>query len=39
VDGKARVIVAHTLTQSTSNQDQLTALLDGIEANLGAKAK
>ena len=33
------MIVAHTLTQSTSYQDQLTALLDGIEANLGARPK
>ena len=39
VDGEAQVIVAHTLTQSTSDQDQLTVLLDGIEANLGAKPK
>lgn len=39
VDGQAQVIVAHALTQSTSDQDQLTVLLDGIEANLGAKPK
>lgn len=39
VDGKEQIIVAHTLTQSTSDQDQLTALIDGIEANLGAKPK
>src|SRR5262249_52269497 len=39
VDGKALIIVAHTLTQSTSDQDQLTALLDGIEANLGARPR
>jgi transposase len=37
VDGEAQVIVAHAITQSTSDQDQLTVLLDGIEANLGAK--
>jgi transposase len=39
VDGKAQVIVAHAITQSTSDQDQLTVLLDGIEANLGARPK
>jgi transposase len=39
VDAQAQVIVAHTLTQSTSDQDQLTALIDGIEANLGARPK
>ena len=39
VDGEAQVIVAHAITQSTSDQDQLTVLLDGIEANLGAKPK
>ena len=39
VDGEAQVIVAHALTQSTSDQDQLTVLIDGIEANLGAKPK
>jgi transposase len=39
VDGEAQVIVAHTLTQSTSDQDQLTALIDGIEANLGARPR
>jgi transposase len=39
VDGEAQIIVAHALTQSTSDQDQLTVLIDGIEANLGAKPK
>ena len=39
VDGEAQVIVAHALTQSTSDQDQLTVLVDGIEANLGARPK
>jgi hypothetical protein len=39
VDGKAQVIVAHTLTQSTSDQDQLTVLVDAIEANLGTRPK
>jgi transposase len=39
VDGTAQVIVAHAITQSTSDQDQLTVLLDGIEANLGARPK
>jgi transposase len=39
VDGEAQVIVAHAITQSTSDQDQLTVLLDGIEANLGARPK
>jgi transposase len=39
VDGEAQIIVAHTLAQSTSDQDQLTALIDGIEANLGARPK
>jgi transposase len=39
VDAQAQVIVAHALTQSTSDQDQLTVLLDGIKANLEAKPK
>jgi len=39
VDGEAQVIVAHAITQSTSDQDQLTVLLDGTKANLGAKPK
>jgi transposase len=37
VDGEAQVIVAHGLTSSTSDQDQLVALIDGIEKNLGRK--
>jgi transposase len=37
VDGEAQVIVAHGLTQSASDQDQLAALIDGIEANLGRR--
>ena len=39
VDGEAQIIVAHGLTQSTSDHDQLVGLVDGIEANLGAKPK
>jgi transposase len=39
VDGTAQVIVAHTLTQSMSDQGQLTVLVDAIEANLGARPK
>ena len=39
VDAKAQVIVAHALTSSQSDQEQLTVLLDGIEANLGRKPK
>jgi len=35
VDSTAQVIVAHGLVASQSDHDQLTALLDGIEANLG----
>jgi transposase len=37
VDGKAQIIVEHGLTPSTSDQDQLVALVDGIEKNLGRK--
>ena len=37
VDGQAQIIVAHGLTTSTSDQDQLVALVDGIENNLGRK--
>jgi hypothetical protein len=33
------VIVAHTLTQSMSDQGQLTVLVDAIEATLGARPK
>jgi transposase len=35
VDGAHQVIVAQTLTDSSSDQAQLTPLLDGIRANLG----
>jgi hypothetical protein len=35
VDGGHQVIVAQTLTESSSDQDQLAPLLDGIRANLG----
>jgi len=37
VDGEAQIIVAHGLTHSTSDQDQLVPLIDGIEDNLGRK--
>ena len=39
VDAKAQIIVAHGLTQSMSDQDQLAPLVDGIEKNLGRKPK
>lgn len=39
VDAKAQVIVAHGLTSSMSDHGQLVGLIDGIEANLGAKPK
>jgi hypothetical protein len=39
VDGTAQIIVAHGLTASMSDQHQLVPLIDGIEANLGAKPK
>src|SRR5262245_31792762 len=39
VDGTAQIIVAHGLTPSMSDQHQLVPLIDGIEANLGAKPK
>jgi Transposase DDE domain len=35
VDGEKQVIVAHTLTNSSSDQAQLAPLLDGTRANLG----
>jgi transposase len=35
VDGEAQIIVAQTLTNSSSDQAQLAPLLDGIRANLG----
>lgn len=37
VDGTAQIIVAHSLTPSMSDHDQLVPLLDEIEANLGRK--
>jgi transposase len=39
VDAKAQIIVAHGLTQSMSDHDQLGPLLDGIEENLGRQPK
>jgi transposase len=39
VDGKAQIIVAHGLTPSMSDQNQLVPLIDGIEDNLGRKPK
>jgi transposase len=39
VDAKAQIIVAHGLTHSMSDQDQLVPLLDAIEDNLGRKPK
>jgi Transposase DDE domain len=39
VDSTAQVIVAHTLTQSMSDQGQLAVLVDAIDANLGARPK
>ena len=39
VDAKAQIIVAHGLTASQSDQDQLEGLIDGTEANLGARPK
>lgn len=39
VDGHAQVIVAHGLTASTSDRDQLVPLVDGIEDNLGRTPK
>lgn len=35
VDGDHQIILAHTLTNSPSDQGQLSPLLDGIKANLG----
>lgn len=37
VDGQAQVIVAHGLVASTSDQDQLVVLIDGIKGNLGRR--
>jgi transposase len=39
VDANAQIIVAHGLTQSMSDQDQLVPLMDGIKDNLGRKPK
>ena len=39
VDAGAQIIVAHGLTQSMSDQDQLVPLIDEIKANLGRKPK
>ena len=39
VDGQAQIIVAHGLTSSMSDHGQMVGLIDGIEANLGAKPK
>jgi hypothetical protein len=39
VDAKAQIIVAHGLTASMSDHGQLVGLIDGIQANLGAKPK
>jgi transposase len=39
VDAEAQIIVAHGLTHSTSDQDQLVPLVDGIADNLGRKPK
>ena len=35
VDGAAQIIVAHSLTQSMSDHDQLVPLIDGIKDMLG----
>ena len=39
VDGTAQIIVSHGLIQTTSDHGQVVPLVDGIEANLGAKPK
>src|SRR6266568_3217466 len=39
VDGGAQIIVAHSLTPSTSDQDQLVPIIDGIQDNLGRRPK
>jgi len=39
VDAGAQIIVAHSLTHSMSDQDQLVPLIDGIKDNLGRKPK
>ena len=39
VDAKRQIIVAHALTDSTSDQGQLEPLIDAIEANLGRRPR
>ena len=39
VDAQAQIIVAQSLANSMSDQDQLVPLIDGIEDNLGRKPK
>jgi transposase len=39
VDAAAQIIVAHSLTHSMSDQDQLVPLVDGIKDNLGRKPR
>lgn len=39
VDGAAQIIVAHSLTASMSDHDQLVPLIDGITDNLGRNPK
>lgn len=39
VDGRAQIIVAHSLTPSMSDQSQLAPLVDAIKDNLGRKPK
>jgi transposase len=39
VDAEAQIIVAHGLTPSMSDQDQLVPLIDGIKDNLGRKPR
>ena len=39
VDGAAQIIVAHSLTQSMSDHDQLVPLIDGIRDTLGRTPK
>lgn len=39
VDATAQIIVAHGLTPSTSDHDQLVFLVDGIEDNLGRRPR
>lgn len=39
VDAKAQIIVAHSLTESMSDQDQLVPLIDGIKDALGRRPK